>query len=68
MPTGFIGLEPTVRSGSVIAIAWVELALIGQGVIPRMSKERRGDLLMINLGIMLSAKTSHKGSSGLNGD
>ncbi len=68
MPTGFIGLEPTVRSGSIIAIAWVELALIGPGVIPRMSKKRRGNLLMISLGIMLSATTSHKGSSGMNGD
>ncbi len=68
MPTGFIGLEPTVRSGSVITIAWVELALIGPGVIPSMSKKRRGDLLMINLGIMLSVTASHKGSSGMNGD
>ncbi len=68
MPTGFIGREPTVRSGSVIAIAWVELDLIGPRVIPSMSKKRRGNILMISLGIMLSVTTSHKGGSGMNGD
>ncbi len=68
MPKVFIGLELTVRSGSIIAIAWVELALIGPGVIPRMSKKRWGNLLMISLGIMLSVTTSHKRSSGMNGD